>query len=123
MMTRAPALLVGLVLVSIGLGCSSVWAARWQAGTDAGPSDEEYEVYSIAIKQNYVQHDTKLLVIEDRTFRYDFGDNEEPWKDKYKGLTIDRSSVEDYEDKNSRQSLLTKAAVKLPNSTSYRTSI
>ena len=114
MTTRARALLVGLALASIGMGCISVSGARLQSGSDAGPSDEEYEIYSTAIKQHYVTPDTRLLVIEDRTFRYDFGDSEEPWKDKYKGLTIDRSTVEDYETRNSRQSLLSKAPLKLP---------
>ena len=114
MTTRALVLLVGLVLATIGLGCTTVPAALSQTGAEAGPSDEEYEVYSIAIKQNYVKPDTKLLVVEDRTFRYDFGDNEEPWKDKYKGLTIDGSAVEDYESKNRGQSLLNKGSLKLP---------
>ncbi|HEV8482831.1 MAG TPA: hypothetical protein VGV87_04665 [Blastocatellia bacterium] len=95
--------------------CSiSVSAARGQSGSDVGVSDEEYEIYAAAIKQYYVRPDTKLLVIEDRTFRYDFGDSEEPWKDKYKGLTIDRSTVEDYEARNVRPSLLSKTSFKLP---------
>ena len=112
-MTRAPRWLIGLVLVLMHAGSISGSAARVQAGSDAGISDEEYEIYSAAIKQYYVKSDTKLLVIEDRTFRYDFSDNEEPWKDKYKGLTIDRSTVEDYEARNVRPSLLNKASFKL----------
>ena len=113
MMTRARSWLIGLVLVSIELGSLSGTAARGQSGSDAGVSDEEYEIYSAAIKQYYVKSDTKLLVIEDRTFRYDFSDNEEPWKDKYKGLTIDRSTIEDYEARNVRPSLLNKTSFKL----------
>jgi hypothetical protein len=114
MMTRASRWLAGLVLVSIELGSTSVSAARAQTSSDVGVSDEEYEIYSAALKQNYVKPDTKLMVIEDRTFRYDFGDSEEPWNDKYKGLTIDRSAIEDYQAKNSRPSLLNKASLKLP---------
>ena len=113
MMTRARSWLIGLVLVSIELGSISGTVIRGQSTSDAGVSDEEYEIYSAAIKQYYVRSDTKLLVIEDRTFRYDFSDNEEPWKDKYKGLTIDRSAIEDYEARNVRPSLLNKTSFKL----------
>ena len=112
-LTRVPRLLIGLVLISIELSSLSGSPARGQAGSDAGASDEEYEIYSAVIKQYYVDDKTKLLVIVDRTFKYDFGDNEEPWKDKYKGLTIDRSTVEDYEARNVRPSLLNKAPFKL----------
>jgi hypothetical protein len=114
MITRVQALIVTWVLVSIQLCAISVSATGGQSGSETGVSDEEYEIYSAAIKQNYVQPDTKLLVVVDRTFRYDFADNEEPWKDKYKGLTIDRSTIDDYEARNVRPSLLNKAPLKLP---------
>ena len=113
-MTRARSWFVGLILVSIELGSVSVSGVQGQSASEVGVSDEEYEIYSTAIKLHYTKPDTKLLVIEDRTFRYDFSDNEEPWKDKYKGLIIDRSTVEDYEAKNSGPSLLNKASLKLP---------
>jgi len=113
MMTRSGAWLVGLILVAIELGSISASPARGQSGSETGISDEEYEIYSAALKQYYITADTKLLVLVDRTFRYDFGDNEEPWKDKYKGLTIDRSTIEDYEGRNVRPSLLNKAPLKL----------
>lgn len=110
-MTRAAGWLVGLLLISI----VSVSTPRAQSSSDAGVSDEEYEIYSAVIKQMYVQPNTKQLVIEERTFRYDFGsENDEPWRDKRKGLTIDGSAVEDYEARNSRQWLLNKASFKLP---------
>jgi hypothetical protein len=114
MIIRSQAWLVGLILVSIGFGSIPASGARGQSGSDAGISDEEYEIYSAAIKQYYVRPDTKMLVIDDRTFRYDFGDHEEPWKDKYKGLTIAPSAVEDYEARNVRPSMLNKASFKLP---------
>ena len=114
MMTRPSAWLVGLILVAVELGSISVSAPGGQSGSETGVSDEEYEIYSAALKQHYIKADTKLLVVVDRTFRYDFGDNEEPWNDKYKGLTIDRSTIEDYEGRNVRPSLLNKAPLKLP---------
>jgi hypothetical protein len=114
-MTRGAGWLVGLLLISIELGAVSVSAPRAQTNSDAGVSDEEYEIYSSVIKQMYVQPETKLLMIEERTFRYDFAiENDEPWRDKRKGLTIDQSAVEDYETRNGRQWLLNKASFKLP---------
>lgn len=114
-MTRAAGWLVGLLLISIELGFVVVSAPRAQSTSDVVVSDEEYEIYSTLIKQMYVQAETKLLIIEERTFRYDFADqNDEPWRDKRKGLTIDESAVEDYEARNSRQWLLNKASFKLP---------
>jgi hypothetical protein len=107
--------LAGLVLVSLVLGSISVSAPRSQSDSGDPVSDEEYEIYSAVITQKYVQANTKLLMIEDRTFRYDFAiENDEPWRDKPKGLTIDRSAAEDYEAKNSRHWLLNKASFKLP---------
>lgn len=114
-MTRAAGLFVGLFMISIALGSVSVSVPRWQSNSDVGVSDEEYEIYSSVIKQIYVRPNTKLLIIEERTFRYDFSiENDEPWRDKKKGLTIDQSAVEDYETRNSRQWLLNKALFKLP---------
>jgi hypothetical protein len=114
-MTRAGGWLVGLLLISIELGSVSVSAPRVQSNSDAGVSDEEYEIYSAAIKQMYVQPETKLLIIEERTFRYDFAsENDEPWREKKKGLTIDQSAAEDYEARNSQHWLLNKASFKLP---------
>jgi hypothetical protein len=87
-----------------------------QTGPDSPVSDEEYDIYSSVIKELYVQKDTKLLMIEDRTFRYDFsGGDDQPWRDKPpKGLTIDQTAVADYEAKNHGQSLLHKSSFKLP---------
>jgi hypothetical protein len=114
-MIRAARCFVGLILISTALGSVSVTVPRGQSDSDAGVSDEEYEIYSSVIKQIYVQPNTKLLIIEERTFRYDFSiENDEPWKDKKKGLIIDQSGVEDYETRNSRQWLLNKASFKLP---------
>jgi hypothetical protein len=118
-MTWIPWWFFGLVLVSIQLGSISPSSPREQSGSELGPSAEEYEIYSAVITQKYVRPDTKLMMIEDRTFRYDFSnENDEPWRDKFKdkktGLTIDQSAAEDYETKNSRQSLLNKASFKLP---------
>ena len=123
-MTRRAGWIVGLFLISIALGSVSVSATRVQTGSDAGVSDEEYEIYSSVIKQIYVQPNTKHLIVEERTFRYDFGsENDEPWRDKRKGLTIDESAVEDYETRNSRQWLLNKASFKLPVKTNLITDL
>jgi hypothetical protein len=108
--------LVGLFLISLALGSVSISAPQAQSISDGGVSNEEYEIYSTVIQQKYVQTNTKLLVIEDRTFRYDFAiENDEPWRDKpRKGVAIDPTAAEDYETKNSRQWLLNKASFKLP---------
>jgi len=114
-MTRAAGWLVGLLLISIELGSVVVSAPRAQSTSDAGVSDEEYDIYSTLIKQMYVQAETKLLIIEERTFRYDFADqNDEPWREKKKGLNIDQSAAEDYEARNGQHWLLNKASFKLP---------
>jgi len=114
-MTRAAGWLVGLLLISIELGAVAVSAPRSQSTSDAAVSDEEYEIYASVIKQFYVQPETKLVMIEERTFRYDFAaENDEPWREKRKGLTIDESAVEDYETKNSRQWLFKESSFKLP---------
>jgi hypothetical protein len=113
-MTRAAGWLVGLLLISIELCSVSVSAPRAQSSSDAGVSDEEYEIYSSVIKQIYVQPETKLLMIEERTFRYDFAsENDEPWLEKKKGLNIDQSAAEDYEARNSQHWLLNRASFKL----------
>lgn len=113
--TRAAGWLAALLLISIEPGFVSMSMPRAQSSPDAGVSDEEYEIYSSVIKQTYVQPNTKLLIIEERTFRYDFAiQNDEPWREKRKGLTIDQTAVEDYEAKNSQHWLLNKASFKLP---------
>jgi hypothetical protein len=114
-MTWAQRWLVGLLLISIEFGSVSVSIPASQSSSDLPVSNEEYEIYSTVIKQKYVQPNTKLLIIEERTFRYDFAvDNEEPWREKRKGVTIDRSAAEDYEARNSQPWLLNKAMFKLP---------
>ena len=87
-------------------------------------SDEEYEIYSSVIKQLYILPETKLIMIEERTFRYDFGGgDDEPWREKKKGLIIDESAVEDYEARNSQKWLLNKASFKLPVRTNLITDL
>lgn len=115
-MSRAASALVGLFLVSLALGSVTISAPRRQSISDEGVSNEEYEIYSTVVQQKYVQSNTKLLVIEDRTFRYDFAiENDEPWRDKpRKGAAIDSTAAEDYEARNSRQWLLNKPSFKLP---------
>lgn len=114
-MTWAGGWLVWLFLISTGFGSVSVSPPAGQSSPDLAVSDEEYEIYSTVIKQKYVQPNTKLLIIEERTFRYDFAvDNDEPWREKRKGVTIDRSAAEDYEAKNSSKWLLNKSMFKLP---------
>jgi len=123
-MTRAAGWLVGLLLISIELCAVSVSAPRAQTKSNDGVSEEEYEIYSSVIRQLYVQPETKLLVIEERTFRYDFGGgDDEPWREKKKGVTIDESAVEDYETRNSRQWLLNKLSFNLPVKTSLITDL
>jgi hypothetical protein len=115
-MSRAASALVGLFLVSLALGSVTISVPRRQSISDEGVSNEEYEIYSTVVQQKYVQSNTKLLVIEDRTFRYDFAiENDEPWRDKpRKGAAIDPTAAEDYEARNSRQWLLNKPSFKLP---------
>ena len=115
-MTRAAGWIIGLsLIILIELGSPALSSLRWQANSDVGVSDEEYEIYSAVIKQMYVLPGTKLLIIEERTFRYDFGDqNDEPWREKKKGLNIDQSTAEDYEARNGQHWLLNKASFKLP---------
>src|SRR5712692_5774589 len=113
---RSGRALVGLFLISLALGSVSVSTPRKQNVSDGGASNEEYEIYSSLIQQKYVEKNTRLLVIEDRTFRYDFAiENDEPWRDKpKKSAVIDQSAAEDYEARNGRQWLLNKASFKLP---------
>jgi len=114
-MTRAVGWVVGVLLFTIGLGSVSVSGPRFQNGSDTGVSDEEYEIYSSLIKQIYILPETKLIIVEERTFRYDFGNqNDEPWREKKKGVSIDESAVENYEARNGQQWLLNKASFKLP---------
>lgn len=114
-MTWAGGWVVAFILISVEFGSVPVSAPASQSGSDSAVSDEEYELYSAVIKQKYIQPNTKLLIIEERTFRYDFAvDNDEPWREKRKGVTIDRSAAEDYEAKNSSKWLLNKSMFKLP---------
>lgn len=106
----------GLLLLSMPICSVAVFIPPGQSVSDDGVSNEEYEIYSTLIQQKYVEPKTSLLVIEDRTFRYDFAiPDDEPWRDKpKKGVVIDQTATEDYESKNSRQWLLNKASFKLP---------
>jgi hypothetical protein len=123
-MTRVAGWLVGLLLLSIELGSIAFSAPGVQTNSEPGVSAEEYEIYSAVIKELYVRPDTKQVIVEERTFRYDFGGGEdEPWREKKKGLTIDESAVEDYETRNSRQWLLNKASFKLPVKTNLITDL
>jgi len=109
-----------LVLIFLfSIDSSSITAASKQSNAEAGVSDDEYEIYASVIKQLYIQPTTKQVIIEERTFRYDFGvDNDEPWRDKWKdkkkGLAIDESAADDYEAKNSQKWLVNKESFKLP---------
>ena len=118
-MVRTTGWIVGLVLASVQFGFTARPVPQATTGSETGPSEEEYAIYSSVITQMYVRPETKLVMIEDRTFRYDFSnENDEPWKDKLKdkktGLTIDPSAAEDYETRNGRPSLLNKSSFKLP---------
>lgn len=113
-MTWARGWLVWVFVISIVFCSASVPAPAGQSISGPVVSDEEYEIYSTVIKQKYVQPNTKLLIIEERTFRYDFSlENDEPWREKRKGVSIDRSASEDYEARNSQPWLLNKAMFKL----------
>ena len=120
-MARVAIWFVGLILISMASGTAP--AHPRQSNSDAGVSDEEYEIYSSIIKQFYILPNTKQVIIEERTFRYDFGvDNDEPWREKSKkGESIDESAAEDYETKNSSKWLLDKNSFKLPVKTSLVT--
>jgi len=108
-----PLILMGLILISSS-GLRAQESSDNKA-SDNKAADEEYEIYSAMIKELYVKPESKLLMIEERTFRYDFsGGDEQPWRDKPKGLSIDESAVQDYESKNRGQTLLNKASFKLP---------
>lgn len=127
-MTRAPVWIVGLVGLFLSvtvLSSVSISTPREQSKSDDGVSNEEYEIYSTLIQQKYTLPNIKLILIEERTFRYDFAmENDEPWKDKpRKGLIIDPSAAEDYEAKNSQKWLLNKASFKLPLKLSFITDL
>ena len=122
-MTRIASWLVGLFLIWGALASVSPAHSR-QSNSDAGVSDEEYEIYSSVIKQLYVQPNTRQVIIEERTFRYDFAvENDEPWreKNKKKGVSIDESAADDYEAKNNSKWLLNKNSFKLPVKTNLIT--
>lgn len=116
-MIRA-ARLIGALLILVAFASAASSLSRIQFEADGEVSDEEYKIYASAIEQFYItpaEKPVKLLMIEERTFRYDFTvQNEEPWREKYKGLTIDQSAIEDYETKNSKKCLLRKESFTLP---------
>lgn len=117
-MTRVLTCFALLVLMLMAPGRGSVTAALEKAKSDDGVSEEEYEIYSSLIKQLYVRPDTNLLIIEERTFRYDFGGgDDEPWREKKKGVIIDESAADDYELKNGSKWLFNKNSFKLPAKT------
>ena len=120
-LNRIVFLVTGFLLISPALCSACALTASVQSDSD-GVSEEEYEIYSSIIKQFYVEARTKQLIIEERTFRYDFGGGEdEPWREKYKGVTIDGSAADDYEAKNGNKWLLNKDSFKLPVKTSLIT--
>lgn len=107
------------MILFVGLQSTPTAANLDQADSEAGVSNEEYEIYSSLIKELYIEPNTKQVVIEERTFRYDFAiqDDEpwrEKWKDKKKGLAVDDSAADDYEAKNGQKWLLNKDSFKLP---------
>jgi hypothetical protein len=112
-MTWAVGCVLVLFLISAGLRSVEGSGTDLQAEADSGVSQEEYEIYSTVIKQYYLRPDTKLIMIEERTFRYDFAVDEEPWREKKKGVIIDASAADDYELKNGQQWLLNKDSFKL----------
>jgi hypothetical protein len=115
---QAFSLILVFFAVSIGFTSAPLAADLDQTNTD-GVTNEEYEIYSSIIKDLYIQPKTKQVIIEERTFRYDFAvQDDEPWRDKWKdkkkGLAIDDSAANDYEAKNSQKWLLNKDSFKLP---------
>jgi hypothetical protein len=121
MIRGAQAILLISIFMFAAIGFPSVRASlhQDQANSNAGVSEEEYEIYSSVIKPLYIQPNTKQVVIEERTFRYDFAvQDDEPWRDKWKdkkkGLAVDDSAADDYEAKNGQKWLLNKDSFKLP---------
>jgi len=113
-----PLILIFSVLF-ISFPVASIAVSLNQSDTERGVSSEEYEIYSSIIKDLYMEPKTKQLVIEERTFRYDFAvQDDEPWRDKWKdkkkGLAIDDSAADDYELRNGQKWLLNKDSFKLP---------
>jgi len=108
--------IAGLFLILVVLGVSP-GSTRQAPDPKLRTSDEEYEIYSSLIKQFYVKPEYHLMVIEDRTFRYDprSEDDDQPWYDKpKKGVVIDPSTVEGYGINNTDHWVLDKKAFKLP---------
>ena len=87
-----------------------------QASAAEKIADEEYGIYSTLITQKYVKPNTKMLLVEDITFRYDYSEGTaEPWREKPpKGITIDQSTADDFSAKNRKHWVLTKSSLKLP---------
>jgi hypothetical protein len=123
-MARVGVWMVALVSIFGGAITLSASHATVQDNPRAAPSDEEYEIYSSVVKQMYVKPDTGLLVIEDRTFRYDPNLNLEtyPWEEKHKGITIDQSTIDDYTSINKKPSNVVGKLFKLPVKTAIVTS-
>jgi hypothetical protein len=119
MIRAAQAVLLISVFAFASFASASVPVHRYEVSRDSGVSAEEYEIYSSVIKLLYLQPNTKHIVIEERTFRYDFAvQDDEPWRDKWKdkkkGLALDDSAGDDYESKNGQKWLLNKDSFKLP---------
>ncbi|HKA17075.1 MAG TPA: hypothetical protein VKN18_02055 [Blastocatellia bacterium] len=121
MFRAAQAILLISIFAFASIAFASVPATvnQEQSNTDSGVSSEEYEIYSSVIKDLYMEPKTKQIVIEERTFRYDFAvQDDEPWRDKWKdkkkGLAVDDSAADDYESKNGQKWLLNKDSFKLP---------
>ena len=107
------------IVLTTGFPFASIAVSGNQSETERGVSNEEYEIYSSVIKELYIEPNTKQVIIEDRTFRYDFAvQDDEPWRDKWKdkkkGLAVDDSAADDYESKNGQKWLLNKDSFKLP---------
>ena len=123
-MARGAIRFIRLLFILVALGSFSVSYPLNQNDADEGVSAEEYDIYSSIIKQIYLKPETKMAMIEERTFRYDFGvENDEPWREKKKGVVIEESAIEDYETKNSQPWLLNKASFKLPVKTNLITDL
>ncbi|HKV40060.1 MAG TPA: hypothetical protein VJX67_12670 [Blastocatellia bacterium] len=86
-------------------------------------SEEEYAIYSSLIKEFYIKPDIHLIVVEDRTFRYDRSrdEDDEPWNSKVKGITVEPSTVSDFQEKNLRHCELKRESFKLPVKTQLTT--
>jgi len=114
-MLRARYCFLGLIFTSIVFNVTASSRQRYEKDPKLAPTPEEYEMYSALIKQFYVTPQYHLIVIEDRTFRYDprEEDEDQPWYDKPKGIVIDPSTIADYGAKNTDHWVVDKNAFKL----------